>query len=138
MQQIELPRQESYLLQRQLQLTADVDAHIRTATRQVAARTYEWDFRIWSPKRWKISEINHSYSRSFTVDKYLHRTTTSKWPTWRLRHIGMRFAYYANNGLFVLLANCLFGPFVRVSCQAITCLHLTTVRAFGLWWAWKM
>ncbi len=100
------------MLQRQLQLTNDVQARIRAQTTREADRSYEWDFRIWSHRHWKIEEVESVNSRYFRVDKYRHFTTTSKWPLWRLRHIGMRFGYYANNGLFFLLANGLFGPFV--------------------------
>lgn len=108
-----LPAQQRFLLKTHLDLTEEVAAAVVASTTVVAAKEFEWRFRIWRSSHWRIIEENFSTqsARYFRLEKTVPRTTTTYWPFWRWRNMIVRSGYFANNGAFYMVANCIFGPF---------------------------
>lgn len=102
-----LPGQEGYLFQKNLNLADAVQDQVDHETVKVPRKTFEWSFRIWSPKNWKVTENLGFY----TVDKYRHFETSSSKIGWRLANTLIRAGSYFWNGLFGTLANMIYGPF---------------------------
>lgn len=74
---------------------------------EVPSRIFVFNFRIWNPKNWKITEKNNYYE----ANKYNSVELSTSFPGWRLANIAMRTGYMFNNGIFYLLVNFHQGKF---------------------------
>lgn len=71
------------------------------------AREFTWDFRIWNPSSWKITESGGYYN----AEKYSTVTTTTNMPCWRLTNIALGTASVCWNTMYYVGKNMIWGPF---------------------------
>jgi hypothetical protein len=80
----------------------------KAATITVPDVTFEMDFRIWRPSKWKKRQ---SKDGRWIVDKWMHFKGTSNFFGWRLRNLAVRCGWFIWNGAFWMTANVLKGPY---------------------------
>ena len=103
--------QEQYLYKHNLDIEDQVERKIVDNTYK-KFDTFEWNFRIWRPSHWKKEKhTSESGTVTWTLNKYRTLTTSTNYPGWRFGNIVIRIGQYINNGLFGLIANCIYGPF---------------------------
>lgn len=106
--------QEKYLFDKNLEIASEVSQELKALT-SVPAHVFNWNFRIWRPKNWKVTRSEYKSGDNthyeYTVDKYTHYETTTYYPGWRISKMFISIAQYFNNGLFGLVANTVYGPY---------------------------
>ena len=107
-----LSGQERYLFNKHREVADSVKRKVEEQTTKVPRRTFDWGFRIWMPKNWKITRHeNNNGDVHYTCDKWRTYATTSKVPGWRLGNTFIRIGQYFWNGLFGVVSNMIYGPF---------------------------
>ena len=100
--------QERYLFKKNLELTSAIREKHAQETRTRAKRTYKFEFRRWLKSNW---EVNENSSGRFTLEKHVTRHTSTWYSGWRFINMGIRALQFANNGLFGIVSNFIYGPF---------------------------
>jgi hypothetical protein len=104
--------QESYLFGKNIDISEKVDELSAPIPKKTAENTFTWDFRIWRPSKWIITETERSNGeKRYQCNKYNTFHTESNYVGWRLSNIFIRFGLFMNNGLFGLIGNFFYGPF---------------------------
>lgn len=99
---------ERYLLEKNIEAQKAIQQQIAEETTTRPTTTYDWDFRIYRPSNWIITQRKDG---PYRVNKYKTVETTSEHFGWRLTNFCVRTGYYINNGLFWVISNGLYGPY---------------------------
>jgi hypothetical protein len=111
-----LKGQEQYLFIKNIEIQQDVESSYKKLETKSPKHSFLWKFRIWRPSNWIVNQIQTKKSDgtlgyvTYECFKYKTYETSSWYLGWRFMNLGMRFAYYLNNGLFGLISNMIYGP----------------------------